>query len=357
MASPTPTPCLILYDQTDNPGIGGVVSQNFETSYNTYDNQGADDFIVPTTQNWTIQQVKVNGRYFNGPGPASSVNLTFYFDSGSYPGPIVPGATFNNLSISDAAGNFTIPLPANLILSAGIYWISVQANIDFNPFGEWAWNDRTVASDSPAVWQNPGGGFATSCSSYARRGDNCGIDPGAPDQLFQLLGCPVTTPSITISGAVTYCSNPTPGPVPNVTFTLTGSASGLSSSDTSGNYLFSIPSGGSYTVTPTKAALAPGAVGINTVDVVTVQRHFLSIGTPLSGCRLIAADVNGDAAINTIDVVAIQRFFLFLSSGTANVGKYQFNPLNRTYQGVISNQPNQNYDTLVLGDVAAPYVH
>src|SRR5438045_3577259 len=120
--------------------------------------------------------------------------------------------------------------------------------------------------------------------------------------------------------------------------------------------LSSMPSGGNYTVTPTKAALAPGATGINTVDVIAVQRHFLNLGTPLSGCRLTAADVNGDSSVNTVDVIAIQRFFLGLSTGIANVGKYKFTPVNRTYTGLTTNQTSQNYDTLVFGDVAAGFV-
>jgi hypothetical protein len=347
---------MVLYDQTDTAGNGGTVSQNFETVNNSYDAQGADDFVVPVTQNyWMIQQVKVNGIYFNGPGPAASVNVTFYFDSAGFPGAVVPGGTFNNLSMSDTAGNFSIPLPTNLVITAGAYWVSVQANIDFDPYGEWAWSDRTVASNSPAVWQNPGGGFATSCATYGRRGANCGIDPALPDQVFQILGCTLAATPITISGSVSYCSNPNLGPVPNVGLTLSGSASGMNSSDASGAYLFSVPSGGNYTVTPAKAALAPGSSGINTIDVVAIQRHFLNIGTPLSGCRLTAADVNGLNGVNTVDVIAVQRFYLAISTGTANVGKYQFNPLNRAYTGVVSNQTAQNYDTLIFGDVASPF--
>ena len=166
-----------------------------------------------------------------------------------------------------------------------------------------------------------------------------------------------TPPPITISGTISYCSNPVPGPVSNVILILTGSASGTTLSDSSGNYTFSVPSGGSYTVTPTKAPVTPASPGINTVDVVAVQRHFLNIGTPLSGCRLIAADVNGDTLVNTVDVTAIQRFVVALSTGTANVGNYQFTPTNRTYQGITTNQTSQNYDTLLFGDVATPYVH
>ena len=354
--TPTPPPCMVLYDQTTSAGSGGVVSQNFETVNNAYDAQAADDFVVPVMQNWMVQQVKVNGIYFNGPGPAASVNVTFYFDSANFPGAVVSGGTFNSLSMSDTAGSFTIPLPTSLVLTAGTYWVSVQANIAFNPFGEWAWSDRMVASNSPAVWQNPGGAFATSCTTYGRRGANCGIDPAAPDQIFQILGCTVATTPITVSGTVSYCSNPSPGPVPNVTLTLSGSASGMSSSNASGNYLFSVPSGGSYTVTPAKAARTPGSANINTVDVIATQRHFLNLGPPLSGCGLTAADVNGDSSVNTVDVIAIQRFFLGLSTGIANTGKYQFTPVNRTYTGIVGNQTGQNYDTLVFGDVAAPFV-
>ena len=161
-----------------------------------------------------------------------------------------------------------------------------------------------------------------------------------------------------MSGTITYCSNPAVPPIAGVTLTLTGTGSGSTTTDGSGNYQFSsLPSGGSYTVTPTKAALPPGSTGINTVDVVAVQRHFLNIGTPLSGCRLIAADVNGDTLVNTVDVTAIQRFVVALSTGTANVGNYQFTPTNRTYQGITTNQTSQNYDTLLFGDVATPFIY
>lgn len=98
-------------------------------------------------------------------------------------------------------------------------------------------------------------------------------------------------------------------------------------------------------------------MGIDTIDVVATQRHFLIIGTPLSGCRLTAADVNADSSVNTIDVVAIQRFFLVHSTGTANVGRYQFLPSSRSYQTIVTDQTGQNYDTIVFGDVAPRFVH
>jgi hypothetical protein len=173
---------------------------------------------------------------------------------------------------------------------------------------------------------------------------------------------PIPTPTptpVNISGTITYCSNPTLPPVPNVTLTLTGDASDSTLSDGSGNYQFSsLVAGGSYIVTPTKTALTPGSAGINTIDVVATQRHFLSLGTPLSGCRLTAADVNGNTVINTVDVIAIQRFFLGQVTGTANVGKYQFTPTSLSYLGIVTDQTAQNYDALVFGDVAgSTFVH
>jgi hypothetical protein len=167
---------------------------------------------------------------------------------------------------------------------------------------------------------------------------------------------PSATPLVSISGTVLYCSNPVPGPVPNVTLTLTGTMSGSTLSDGSGNYTFSsLAAGGNYTVTPTKAALAPASAGINTVDVIAIQRHFLVLGTPLSGCRLTAADVDLNSSVNTVDVVAVQRFFLGLSTGIANTGKYKFTPASRSYPGLVSDQTAQNYDALIYGDVATPF--
>ena len=109
-------------------------------------------------------------------------------------------------------------------------------------------------------------------------------------------------------------------------------------------------------MTPAKTALAPGSAGINTVDVVAVQRQFLNLGTPLSGCRLMAADVNGVGGVNTVDVIAVQRFFLGLSTGIGNTGKYVFNPASRTYALLGGTQTSQNFDELILGDVAGSFV-
>jgi hypothetical protein len=131
--------------------------------------------------------------------------------------------------------------------------------------------------------------------------------------------------------------------VPNVTLNLTGDTTTSTTTDGSGNYQFSsLAAGGSYTVTPTKAALTPGSDNINTVDVIAVQRHFLGQGTPLTGCRLAAANVNADSSVDTSDVIAIQRFFNGFTTGISNTGQYPFTPANRSYPGIVSSQTGQD---------------
>src|SRR5437762_1444621 len=66
---------------------------------------------------------------------------------------------------------------------------------------------------------------------------------------------PTPSPRVNISGTVFYCSNSVLSPVPNVTLILTGDAGGSTLSNGSGDYtLSSLIPGGSYTLTPTKAA-------------------------------------------------------------------------------------------------------
>ena len=135
---------------------------------------------------------------------------------------------------------------------------------------------------------------------------------------------------------------------------MTGSTTGSTTTDGSGNYALNAYTGDTVTVTPGKLPLLPGASGINNVDVIAVLRHFLGVTLIPPGCRLTAADVTGDANITVADVVAVQRFYLGITTGTANVGKYQFSPTSRNYLNLTTNQSVENYSALIFGDVAAP---
>jgi hypothetical protein len=227
--TPTPTPTatpiscgtqVVLYDQLNNASTTNATgSQNFEPANDAFDDQAADDFVVPGGQIWTVNQVTAKGLYFNGAGPADSFNVTFYADAATLPGAAVAGGNFTNLAYTNVAGNFTINLPSGVVLSPGAYWVSVQANQNFATSGQWAWIDRTVQSNNGAAWQNPGGGQGpAACTSWGRRGATCGIDAPAPDQVFLISGCTggggTPTPSPTASPTPTTTATPTPTPTP-----------------------------------------------------------------------------------------------------------------------------------------------
>ena len=95
--TPLGTP-LTLYDQTDNAAGTATSSQNFEPANDAFDDQTADDFVVPSGQIWNVEQVNVVGQYFNGTGPADSVNVFFYPNPSTLPGASAV-CTFNNVAI------------------------------------------------------------------------------------------------------------------------------------------------------------------------------------------------------------------------------------------------------------------
>jgi hypothetical protein len=190
--APPAVPNVVLYDQYNNAGTFSTGSQNFEAANDPFDDFLADDFVVPTGQSWSITNVEAQGVYFNGAGPASSFDVTFYSNNSTTD---LPGARVGfrtNQSFSAVAGDFSVALSPAVFLNSGTYWVSVQANENFSPNGEWGWTDRTVQSNAGAAWQNPGGAFGL-CTTWTRA-TSCIAGKTAPDQVFRLSGT-VGTPS------------------------------------------------------------------------------------------------------------------------------------------------------------------
>jgi hypothetical protein len=188
---PSYIPEIVLYDQNDNAGLQATNSQNFEVANDAFDNELADDFVVPAG-GWAIDNVTVTGLFFNGPGPATSVHVNFYANAGTLPGAPVAGCDYPAV-VPGAQPSFSLTLAPPCVLPAGTFWVSVVANLNFTPGGQWGWQDRTVTANNPAAWRNPGGGFGLpACVGFAPRGATCAIDAPAPDQMFTLSG--VATP-------------------------------------------------------------------------------------------------------------------------------------------------------------------
>src|SRR5437764_348940 len=177
-------PQTVLYDQYDNAGKDVTVSATF-TDFPTYRADLADDFVVPTGQTWNVQSIDANGAYFFGVGPAIDWNVFFYADNAGFPGAQVYSTTHQ--PVQQNGSTFTVNLPSPAVLSAGTYWVEIQANMTYGTQGEWGWSNRTVTSYNAAAWQNPGGGLGV-CPSWSRRGATCGTDPSEPDQMYRLNG-------------------------------------------------------------------------------------------------------------------------------------------------------------------------
>src|SRR6188472_2622724 len=150
-------PPVILYDQYNNASTTASLSATF-TDFPTFSSDLADDFVVPAGQTWNVQSIDADGIYFNGAGPATDWNVFIYSNSGVLPGAQVYSTLHR--PVTQVGSTFTVNLSPAAVLPAGTYWIEIQANMTFATQGEWGWTDRTALSNSPAAWQNPGGGLA-----------------------------------------------------------------------------------------------------------------------------------------------------------------------------------------------------
>jgi hypothetical protein len=201
-------PNVILYDQLDNLGTNSWTSQEF-TDFPEFTSFLADDFFVPGGESWRITEVHAQGVYFNGPGPANNFNVFFYQDSGGLPGTNVSTRTAQ--PYVESGGVFEVFLIAPVTLAPGTYWVSVQAHMIVVPNGQWGWTERTVQSNSPAAWQNPGGGFGV-CPTWGVR-VTCIGGPAAPDQMFRLIGTVGPPPTPTATPRLLPTPRPRPTPV------------------------------------------------------------------------------------------------------------------------------------------------
>ena len=115
-----------------------------------------------------------------------------------------------NQAVTQVGTTFTVNLAPAAVLAAGTYWIEIQANMTFGTQGEWGWTDRTVLSNNPAAFQNPGGGFGV-CMTWMPKLANCIPTAGGPDQVYRING--------TIGGGGTPSPTPTASPTPTPTAT------------------------------------------------------------------------------------------------------------------------------------------
>jgi hypothetical protein len=177
----------VLYDQTGAWAGIGIPSQNFESAYDGYDCEAADDFVVPRGVKWRVKETYVMGTYFDGIGSADSENVVFYENDHGKPGNVIAAFT-GIISPDDGSGLLTIDLGKGVKLNHGHYWVSVQTNQNFEQSGQFGWlTFDTEVFNKPAAWRNLNDGFGTDCKDWGAI-KTCGGFEMLGDYKFALKG-------------------------------------------------------------------------------------------------------------------------------------------------------------------------
>jgi hypothetical protein len=176
----------VLYNQNSNSDGLNINSQNYTSgTYTAYNDEGADDFIVPKGKTWTVTEVDVTGCCS---GSGGTENVYFYKDKGGVPGKLVKHGSFTNLNATGNP-NYQISLgKKGMKLKAGHYWVGVNVNCDYGgSCVEWGWTMTATVHNDASVWQQPGNGAGTGCTSWNAL-NNCFGDGYTGDFLFELQG-------------------------------------------------------------------------------------------------------------------------------------------------------------------------
>ena len=184
------TPGLVtLYDQTSDELSGALNSQNYGGSYTLYDDQAADDFVVPSGHRWIIKEIDVPGINY-GTKPATSLNVIFYKNYGGLPGTVVSECDNRSSAGYNGNGGYAIKLKIKTCASkpklrAGRYWVSVVANQNFSTDSQWFWTLNGTIHHYDAMWQNPASGCCGICPTWCTTFDLLGY---SADLAFTLKG-------------------------------------------------------------------------------------------------------------------------------------------------------------------------
>ena len=187
-----PNGSTVLYDQTGTV-VNGAPSQNFESAFDAYDAQGADDFVVTDAAGWTLSAFNFVVSATADPSSAT-YDIEVYPDNGGLPGASAvcsyPAAT-GVLTSGNTALSVALPTPCSL--SQGTYWVEMVVNLDFGTGGQVFWSDYSPGgTGANSKWQNPGGGFGTSCSTWSDLatcvGSTSPVGGGQTAFMFQVVG-------------------------------------------------------------------------------------------------------------------------------------------------------------------------
>ena len=202
---------LANYTNSIPDGGGGVTSQDFEETYDIYDNEAADDFKAPGSGLSNICRVSITGTLSAGgfaADPESEIVLRLYDDDAGSPGNLIYIENFPGSVDTDNDGNFILDLTGGPDLAGGVtYWLNVQAKLSNDLAGQWFWSTASDGHGKIYAWRNPGDGFGNGCVEWSPH-TNCGL-PGVADLLMDIsFNSALGTNSNSMEAAVNIYPNP-----------------------------------------------------------------------------------------------------------------------------------------------------
>ncbi|MDA3927525.1 MAG: hypothetical protein PF541_01105 [Prolixibacteraceae bacterium] len=191
---------VLLYSQFDNPAGNGAPAQNFETAFDVYDCDAADDIVVPAGKIWSIDEVEIA---FSGtlPTPNTNVTVRFHEDNSGVPGTVIEEFVGFNINSTNFFSNGTIPLPTPVVLTEGTKWVSFHVNMDNGTYGQLFWSNSTVQKNNLSCWINPGNGFGTGATTWTPV-PTANVGGGYPDLLFAVYGVEANTVPFSLFGTL-----------------------------------------------------------------------------------------------------------------------------------------------------------
>ena len=127
----------------------------------------------------------------------------------------------------------------------------------------------------------------------------------------------------------------------------------INNTNIAGYYEFlDLAADGSYTITPSKLVDTDlGDYTITTYDAALTAQAAVGI-REFTSYEIIAADANKDAQIYTYDAALIAQYSVGLPrTSNSHVGEWVFNPANRSYQPLTSDQTSQDFTGIIIGNV------
>lgn len=307
----------VLYAQIGTPVTNCIIptfpqcsvnSQAYETALDQYDDQAADDFVVPSGQIWSITGVDVVGDYVDG-RPAY-FNVYFYLDAGGLPGTLAGSRLAQSYTGGAQSGtlhSITLTAPANL--AAGTYWLSVQARHDGGSaaiWGQtpypWSWENASSGINGLAVWRNQGGGvYYNPDSQWVDAGN---VSGASEDLRFRLNGTAVsgTAPGLAQAFAPASVAINTPS-----TLTITLTNGNTTAATLTADMVETLAAGLSIAAVPNAATTCGGGAGVG------AARNSVTLGSgaviPASASCTVRVDVSSPAAVvfaNSIPIGALK---------------------------------------------------